>query len=123
MSEEGTGCPPVRVNASGLRGGLARMPRRPEQPVFSALLLIAPYAREGVEIDVLGDLVSKPYMPMTAQVMGFRGRGGTRYRSLEDVQGKAGRQRYGGRHYAIEPDASNASYFFAAAASREAACG
>ena len=50
MSEEGTGCPPVRVNASGLRGGLARMPGD-QSSQYSALLLIAPYAREGVEID------------------------------------------------------------------------
>ena len=115
VSEEGTGCPPVRVNASGLRGGLARMPGDQSSQYFSALLLIAPYAREGVEIDVLGDLVSKPYMPMTAQVMQDFGVEAELDTDRWKTFRVRPRQRYGGRHYAIEPDASNASYFFAAA--------
>jgi 3-phosphoshikimate 1-carboxyvinyltransferase len=83
---------------------------------FSALLLAAPYARDGVEIEVIGDLVSKPYMPMTAAVMRSFG-----VEVELDTEGwrrfmVAPGQRYTGQRYQIEPDASNASYFFAAAA-------
>ncbi len=68
-SEAGSGCPPVVVDAAGLRGGQTRMAGDLSSQYFSALLLAAPYARDGVVIDVGGDLVSKPYLPMTAAVM------------------------------------------------------
>ena len=64
-SELGTGCPPVVIDANGLEGGATRMPGGQSSQYFSALLMAAPYARQGVRIDVIGDLVSKPYMPMT----------------------------------------------------------
>ncbi len=115
-SEIGAGCPPVVVQAAGLRGGRTRMAGDLSSQYFSALLLAAPYAREGVEIEVLGDLVSKPYLPMTAGVMAAFGVTA----DLDTVSwrrlGVRPGQRYTGRVFAIEPDASNASYFFAAAA-------
>ncbi len=116
VSEEGTDCPPVRIEAAGLPGGVARIPGDQSSQYFSALLIAAPYARDGVEIEVLGELVSKPYMTMTAAVMGDFGVTA----ELDTEAWKRFRvapgQRYAGRRYAIEPDASNASYFFAAAA-------
>jgi len=115
-SEEGTGCPPVVVRADGLPGGRCAMAGDQSSQYFSALLLAAPYARNGVEIEVIGDLVSKPYMPMTAAVMRAFGV----EVELDTVEWRTFRvapgQRYTGRAYRIEPDASNASYFFAAAA-------
>ena len=90
--------------------------RRLSSQYFSALLLSAPYARDGVAVDVIGDLVSKPYLPMTAGGHGrVRRDGGSRHRLLASHRSRSG-QRYTGRLYHIEPDASNASYFFAAAA-------
>ncbi len=116
VSEEGTGCPPVVVKANGLRGGAPRMAGRPEQPVLLRAAPRRPVRREGVEIEVIGDLVSKPYMPMTAAVMRAFGveveLDTEHWRTFRVAPG----QRYTGRHYRIEPDASNASYFFAAAA-------
>ena len=83
--------------------------------VFQRLFLAAPYARDGVEIDVAGDLVSKPYLPMTAAVMAAFGVTADSTPPLAALGVRPG-QRYTGRVYQIEPDASNASYFFAAAA-------
>ncbi len=115
-SEEGTGCPPVIVRAHGLPGGRCAMTGDQSSQYFSALLLAAPYAVKGVEIDVLGDLVSKPYMPMTAAVMAAFGV----EVELDQVDWRSFRvrpgQRYRGMRFRVEPDASNASYFFAAAA-------
>lgn len=115
-SETGSGCPPVVVQANGLRGGRARMAGDASSQYFTALLLAGPYAREGIEVEVVGDLVSKPYLPMTAAVMAAFGVAAdldaTHWRALGVRPG----QRYQGRTYRIEPDASNASYFFAAAA-------
>lgn len=115
-SEEGTGCPPVRVVASGLPGGSVSVPGDQSSQYFSALLIASPYARDGVEILVEGELVSKPYMPMTASVMRAFGveveLDQTGWKRFAVAPG----QHYAGRAYRIEPDASNASYFFAAAA-------
>jgi 3-phosphoshikimate 1-carboxyvinyltransferase len=115
-SENETGCPPVVVQANGLPGGRCAMAGDQSSQYFSALLLAAPYAERGVEIEVIGDLVSKPYMPMTAAVMAAFGvvveLDMVAWRTFRVAPG----QRYVGRSYQIEPDASNASYFFAAAA-------
>jgi len=110
------GFPPLVVRAAGLRGGRTRMAGDQSSQFFSALLQVAPYAADGVEVEVVGDLVSKPYLPLTAAVMAAFGvdlewdREGWRWFRV------APGQRYGGRVYRVEPDASNASYFFAAAA-------
>lgn len=116
VSELSTGCPPVLVRASGLPGGRTRLAGDESSQFFTALLLAAPYAAHGIEIEVAGDLVSKPYLPMTAAVMAAFGVEAaideTSWRTLRVRPG----QRYTGRAYAIEPDASSASYFFAAAA-------
>ncbi len=115
-SEEGTGCPPVIIRATGLRGGRVRMAGDQSSQYFSALLLTGAYAEEGIEVTVEGDLVSKPYMPLTAAVMAAFGVEAEldqeRWRTFRVAPG----QRYRGRAYRVEPDASNASYFFAAAA-------
>lgn len=114
-SEEASGCPPVRVTAAGLPGGTVSVPGDQSSQYFSALLIAAPYARAGVEILVEGDLVSKPYMPMTADTMRAFGveveLDAIDWRRFAVAPG----QHYEARNYHIEPDASNASYFFAAA--------
>ena len=113
-SREGTGCPPVVVRARGIAGGRARVRGDVSSQYLSALLLAAPYAARDVELEIEGELVSAPYVTMTLSTMeefGARAErdGDRRFRV-------AAGQRYAGRSYAVEPDASGASYFFAAAA-------
>ena len=107
-------CPPVLMVASGLQGGRTVMRGNKSSQYFTALLQVAPYAQTDVEIRVEGDLVSKPYIDLTIAVMRDFGVEVTNrnYRSFTVHAG----QRYRARTYRIEPDASNASYFFAAAA-------
>lgn len=110
----GNGCPPVVVDGTGLKGGRTDMPGNRSSQYLSALLMVAPYARTDVEIRVTGNLVSRPYIDMTVHIMrDFGVNVGTRDANVFCV--KAG-QRYTPAEYPIEPDASNASYFFAAAA-------
>jgi 3-phosphoshikimate 1-carboxyvinyltransferase len=114
-SRDGTRCPPVEVNARGIRGGSVAMPGNSSSQYFTALMLVAPLTAEGLTVDVTTELVSKPYIDLTADVM--RSFGATMewdsdYRRLS----ARGGQRYLAREYNVEPDASNASYFFAAAA-------
>jgi 3-phosphoshikimate 1-carboxyvinyltransferase len=112
-SVRGNGCPPVRIQAAGLEGGTARMPGGVSSQYFSALLMVAPCTRRGIRLEVEGDLVSKPYIEVTAQAMRAFGANMIRddYSSFEVRPGG-----YVGASYEVEPDASAASYFFAAAA-------
>ncbi len=112
VSENGTGCPPVIVHGTGLSGGTAEVAGNISSQFVSALLLAAPCAKSDIELAVRGELVSKPYIAMTLAVM----------RSFgaevpgDDFPLRVPARAYRGRTYAIEPDASAASYFFAAAA-------
>lgn len=110
----GNGCPPVVVDGSGLEGGRTRMHGDRSSQYLSALLMVAPYARKDVEIRVAGNLVSRPYIDMTVRIMGDFG--ASVVAEHENVFRVEAGQRYEAAEYAIEPDASNASYFFAAAA-------
>jgi 3-phosphoshikimate 1-carboxyvinyltransferase len=111
-SESGTGCPPVVVRAAGLRGGVATVAGNISSQFLSAVLMAAPGAQLPTELAVSGELVSQPYVEMTLGVMAAFGvivqRDGTRFRISPAC--------YHGCSYQIEPDASAASYFLAAAA-------
>jgi len=111
--ELGNGCPPVLVEASGLPGGSAAIAGDISSQFLSALLMAAPCAKNSVELILRGRLVSQPYVTMTIAVMKAFG---------VSVEVQSNRffvntgQGYQGREFHIEPDASAASYFFAAAA-------
>jgi 3-phosphoshikimate 1-carboxyvinyltransferase len=79
----------------------------------TALMLIAPMLADGLVIEVTGELVSRPYVDITAAVMSDF--------SVSDVevgeqQIRVPHARYAATRYAVEPDASSASYPFALAA-------
>jgi 3-phosphoshikimate 1-carboxyvinyltransferase len=113
-SETGNGCPPVVVNAGGLPGGTVAMDGNLSSQYFSALAIVLPYAAGALDIRVRGELVSKPYIDMTAGTMHAFGveLHHDNYRRIWCEPGQA----YVATNYAIEPDASAASYFFALAA-------
>ncbi len=113
-SKERNGCPPVVVEASGLQGGTAAMNGGESSQFLSALLMAAPYARQDVHVEITGRLVSRPYIDMTRNVMSAFGVE-IENKDYRFFSVRAG-QRYLPRTYLIEGDASNASYFFAAAA-------
>lgn len=107
-------CPPVLVDAHGLPGGKATIAGNISSQYLSGLLMAAPYASSEVQLQVDGELVSQPYVRMTTQIMRDFGV------SLEENDCRRfvipGGQTYRGRQYAIEPDASAASYFWGVAA-------
>jgi 3-phosphoshikimate 1-carboxyvinyltransferase len=112
-SESGGG-PPVVVESSGLRGGTVRIKGDISSQFLSGLLMAAPFADGEVRIEVEGELVSRPYVAMTVAMLrqwslAVEAEGGRRFRV-------PGRQKTGLAAYYVEPDASAASYFWAAAA-------
>ncbi|MDY6974581.1 MAG: 3-phosphoshikimate 1-carboxyvinyltransferase, partial [Thermodesulfobacteriota bacterium] len=62
-------CPPVLVKADGIRGGRVSIPGDQSSQFISSLLLCGPYAKTDIEITVTGELVSKPYVDITIDVM------------------------------------------------------
>jgi 3-phosphoshikimate 1-carboxyvinyltransferase len=113
-SKENTGCPPVVINASGLKGGTIKMKGNVSSQYISAILLAAPYAMNDVHITITDNLVSKNYVDMTIEVMNRFGVNVNR-NSHKEFHVRSD-QSYKGCEYIVEPDASSASYFFAAAA-------
>ena len=112
-SERGNDCPPVVIEAAGIEGGAATVAGDVSSQFTSALLLVAPYARRDLRLDVRGALVSAPFVDMTLELMRRFGVESRRHGTGVEV---AAGQRYTGRDVSIEPDATAASYFFAAAA-------
>ncbi len=110
-----TGYPPLRINATGLQGGMLSIDGTVSSQFLTAYLMAAPMARRSSTISIQGELVSKPYIDITLQMMEQFG---------ISVENK-GYQRFviqGGQLYRspgaflVEGDASSASYFLAAAA-------
>jgi 3-phosphoshikimate 1-carboxyvinyltransferase len=109
------GFPPVRVRgAGGLRGGELAMPPTLSSQYISALLQVAPCCRHGLSIFFDGPVTSRPYVEMTLALMLGFGVEVEVDEGMSRVHVYAGQ--YRGRELTIEPDASNASYFLAAAA-------
>ncbi|MBS0206308.1 MAG: 3-phosphoshikimate 1-carboxyvinyltransferase [Planctomycetes bacterium] len=112
-SELNTECPPVIVQGDGLPGGKVSVNAGVSSQFLSAMLMAAPCAAGPVEIRLSGPMVSEPYIEMTLDVMSQFG-----VHVDRTVPGtfQITPQAYQARVYDIEPDASAASYFFAAAA-------
>jgi 3-phosphoshikimate 1-carboxyvinyltransferase len=116
------GYPPVNVlgTATGLPGGIVRFGGSKSSQFLSAALQIAPYARNEVQVDLEGRQTSWPYVAMTMRLMDTFG---VTPELIRDS--KTGEPRrihipnghgYAATDYPVEPDASNATYFLAAAA-------
>ncbi|MFF4039029.1 3-phosphoshikimate 1-carboxyvinyltransferase [Streptomyces sp. NPDC001816] len=109
--EEAEGHHPLTVRAAGVEGGEVVLDAGQSSQYLTALLLLGPLTRTGLRIRVT-DLVSAPYVEITLAMM--RAFGVEVVRSGDVFEVPPGG--YRATTYAIEPDASTASYFFAAAA-------
>lgn len=108
-----SGCPPLIVHGGRLAGGRIRLRADKSSQYLTALLLVAGLGEAPLDIELVGTLVSRPYVEMTRRMVadfgglieeardGFRARRCAAYRA---------------RGYRVEPDASSASYPFALAA-------
>ncbi|MER7371111.1 3-phosphoshikimate 1-carboxyvinyltransferase [Streptomyces lanatus] len=109
--EEKEGHHPLTVAAAGVRGGEVTLDAGQSSQYLTALLLLGPLTREGLRITVT-ELVSAPYVEITIAMMRAFGVEVGREGDVFVVPPGG----YRATTYAIEPDASTASYFFAAAA-------
>ena len=126
VAESPGGCPPVRCRGGVPFGGLAEVDSRGSSQYVSALLQVGPYAARPLRLQLKdGVLASRAYVDVTFQAMrafGARcGLGEPDASSADQAASGAGTLwvepgGYRGRAYTVEPDASTAAYFFAAAA-------
>jgi 3-phosphoshikimate 1-carboxyvinyltransferase len=102
---------PMTIDARGIPGGKLTLDASISSQFLTALLLASPGMADGLDVTVT-EMVSKPYVDMTVRMMADFG-------VAVEVTGDGFRiapQTYTARAYDVEPDASTASYFFAAAA-------
>lgn len=104
---------PLSSTGGGMRGGAVTVSGATSSQFLSGLLLCAPLFGDGLQLEVADELVSRPYIDMTVDVMERFGAAVERdgYRRFGCAPGI-----YAAQRYAIEPGASAASYFFALAA-------
>jgi 3-phosphoshikimate 1-carboxyvinyltransferase len=112
---EADGYPPVKINGKPLKGGKVTIDGSISSQYLTALLMIAPLLQTDLEIEVAGELVSKPYIHLTLDIISKFGI------SIDNIDDKVYKIRGGQSYtspgsYMVEGDASSASYFTAAAA-------
>ncbi len=109
------GFPPLTLKARGLAGGKTKIRGNLSSQFVTGLLMAMPLCRGPVEVEIEGTLVSAPYVDLTLKVMRDFGASIERddYRNFR-IEEPCGYQSPG--RYAVEPDASSASYFLAAGA-------
>ena len=63
------GFPPLQIKGKQLLGGTVEISGKVSSQFITALLLIAPYLKNGLELTIKDELVSKPYVHMTIELM------------------------------------------------------
>jgi 3-phosphoshikimate 1-carboxyvinyltransferase len=114
VSERDNRCPPIVIDTTGapFEGGAAAIDASLSSQFVSALLMPAPLWPMGLKLAVKGD-AARPFIAMTLRLM-------ERWGAKSSIDGDTitvpGRQSYRPMNFQVEPDASGASYFAAAAA-------
>ena len=104
---------PLTLTGGGLRSGVVQLPGDVSSQFLSGLLLAAPCLADGLVVELTTDLVSRPYVDLTIAVMEAFGAVVHQPDPATFAVAPGG---YRSCSYAVEPDASAASYLFAAAA-------
>lgn len=107
--EKNEGFPPLRIVGHKLKGGSIEVPGNISSQYISAILMIAPYLDEELELTLTGNIASLPYINMTIKMMcHFGADAGWSCRNTVYCKKKP----YEVKDYTVEPDWSAASYWF-----------
>ncbi len=109
------GFPPLTINATGLNGGDVEIAGDLSSQFLTALLMVAPLAKSSVNIQIKGELVSKPYIDITIAMMAQFGVEVINH-DYQRFEVLAGQTYQSPETFLVEGDASSASYFLAAGA-------
>ena len=106
---ENHGFPPLKIKGKRLQGGKVALNAGISSQYVSALMMVAPNMQEGLEIELQGDMVSKPYIQLTASLMEKFGL------EVEFTKGKIlvkPHTKHKPEEILVEPDWSSASYWY-----------
>ena len=109
------GYPPLKINAQGLTGGEVSIKGNISSQYLTGMLMMAPLCEQDLLIKVEGELVSRPYIDITLDVMRRFGVE-VENRDYQAFFIKSGQHYRSPGRIMVEGDASSASYFLAAAA-------
>ena len=104
-----TASPPLRITGRELRKDTISLPGNVSSQYISALLMIAPVLTNGLTIRLTGDIISRPYINLTLQLMNDFG---VRAEWTDDHRLKVEPQAYHSTPFYVESDWSAASYWY-----------
>ncbi len=107
--------PPLKITATGLKAGTVAIDGSISSQFLTAFLMAAPLSDGEMTINIVGDLVSKPYIDITLHIMAQFGVKVINHNYTQFVI-PAGQSYVSPGQFLVEGDASSASYFLAAAA-------
>lgn len=103
------GYPPLKIGSPKRTiDSKISLPANVSSQYISSLLLVAPTLPNGLEIELIGDIVSRPYLEMTLRIMEYFGVNHT----WEGQNIKVSPQKYVGKDFYVEADWSAASYYY-----------
>ena len=103
------GFPPLKITGKKLVGGQLEIPGNVSSQYISAVLMIGPMLKEGLTLQLTGDIISRPYIDLTLWMMGEFG-AEAKWSSADTIT--VAHKSYKGREYYIESDWSGASYWY-----------
>lgn len=110
-SDSPKGTPPVRICGSKRQGGTVTLDCSKSSQYLSSLLMMGAFMKDGLEISLIGPSVSSPYIDLTIDIMKkFKVEARRVHPTLYKVPGQ---QFYCPGEFFVEPDLSNAGYFWA----------
>ncbi|MFB9133750.1 3-phosphoshikimate 1-carboxyvinyltransferase [Vibrio olivae] len=107
--------PPLHIKGTGIKGGEVSIDGSISSQFLTAFLMSSPLGKGDTTINIIGDLVSKPYIDITLHIMAQFGVK-VENRDYQQFVVKGGQQYTAPGEFLVEGDASSASYFLAAAA-------
>ena len=115
---ENEGFPPLRIKGGKLEGGEISLQGNVSSQYISALMMIGPVLKNGLRLKLTGDIISRPYINLTIEIMReFGGKAEWTGDNLITIYA----QPYKVIHY-VESDWSAASYWYEIAALSDDAC-
>ena len=111
------GYPPLQIQGGSIKGGVIELDGSISSQYISALLLIAPVLKNGLTIQFKGEVISKPYIDMTVQMMQYFGVEVSWNANTMVVKEGA----YQPKELVVEADWSSASYWYGMVALAEEA--
>ena len=103
------GFPPLKITGKKLAGGQLEIPGNVSSQYISALLMIGPMLKEGLTLQLTGDIISRPYIDLTLWMMNEFG-AEAKWSSADTIT--VAHKPYNHRPYFIESDWSGASYWY-----------